>query len=306
MRPSDLETFLAVAKAGSFRGAAQDRGVTGSALSQSVRALEEALEVRLFNRTTRSVALTEAGELLYERLAPAFDDIWTAVDEVRSLGRRPQGRVRINAPAPAVEWLIAPHVPAFLDAYPGISLEVIADAGHVDIVAEGYDAGVRMGLEMARDMIAVPLGPEQDYPVMAAPDYIERAGRPERPEDLSRHNCIRHRFPGGTIFGWSLSKGEEEITLAPEGTLTVNDSRHAVHAAVHGVGVVSVAAPYAAGELAAGRLLRLLPDWSTARPAWHLYYPGRRQVPPALRAFLQFFRAAARQPPSQSPGGEGM
>jgi DNA-binding transcriptional LysR family regulator len=294
MRHSDLETFLAVAKAGSFRGAAKDRGVTGSALSQSVRALEEALQVRLFNRTTRSVALTEAGELLYDRIAPAFDNIQTAVEEVQSLTGGPKGRVRINAPAPAVEWLIVPHIPAFLEAYPDISLEVIADAGNVDIVAEGYDAGVRMGFEMAHDMVAIPFGPEQDFPVVASPDYLEKAGMPETPDDLNRHNCIRHRFPSGTIFSWTLSNDAGELSFTPRGNLTVNDSRHAVQAAVRGVGLTSVAEPYAANDLAAGRLVRLFPDWSTALPAWHLYYPSRRQLPPAVRAFLDFFRAAAR------------
>lgn len=293
MRHTDLETFLAVAKAGSFRGAAKDRGVTGSALSQSVRTLEEALQVRLFNRTTRSVALTEAGELLYDRIAPAFDEIRSGLEEVQSLSGRPTGRVRVNAPAPALEYLIAPHVVRFLETYPDISLELIEDASNVDIVAEGYDLGVRLGLEMAQDMIALPLGPEQVYPVVAAPAYIDRLGRPETPHDLTRFECIRHRFPSGTIFPWRFRKDGEDIAIVPEGRLTINDAHRAVDAASGGVGLARVALPYAAEALSTGRLIRILEDWSPPLPAWHLYYPSRKHVPPALRTFIDFFRKAA-------------
>ncbi|CAM5337295.1 DNA-binding transcriptional LysR family regulator [Aquamicrobium terrae] len=270
--------------------------MTGSALSQSVRALEEELQVRLFNRTTRSVALTEAGDLLARRLAPAFDEIRAGLDAVQSLGGQPTGRIRVNVPAPALEYLIAPHVVRFLETYPGISLELIEDARNVDIVAEGYDLGVRLGLEMAQDMIAVPFGPEQDYPVVASPAFIERAGIPKTPQDLMTFACIRHRFPSGTIFPWRFRRNGEDIAIVPEGRLTVNDARHAVEAALGGIGLARVALPYATDALSDGRLVRLLADWSPPLPAWHLYYPSRKHVPPALRTFIDFFREAARQP----------
>lgn len=161
MRHTDLEALLAVARAGSFRVAARERGLSGSAMSQTVRALEEWLQVRLFNRTTRSVVLTEAGDLLMKRLTPALADIRAGIEKVRSMGGQPTGRVRLNAPAPALDWLIVPHMVQLLETYPGIALKIIEDARDVDIVAEGYDVGIRLGLEMAQDMIAVPLGPSR-------------------------------------------------------------------------------------------------------------------------------------------------
>lgn len=297
MRHTDFEAFLAVARVGSFRLAARERGVTGSALSQSVRALEEELQVRLFNRTTRSVVLTEAGDLLASRLAPALADIRAGLEEVRSLSGRPTGRVRVNAPAPALDWLIAPHLARFLETYPGIALEINEDASNVDIVAEGYDVGVRLGLEMAQDMIALPLGPEQDYAVVASPGMIERDGIPETPQDLTRFDCIRHRFPSGRVFPWRFRKDGEDIVITPEGRLTVNAARHAVTAALDGVGLARVALPYVRDALSEGRLVRVLARFSPQMPAWHLYYPSRRHMPPALRAFIDFFSQAARELP---------
>ena len=293
MRHSDLESFLAVARAGSFRDAAKERGVTGSALSQAVRGLEEDLQVRLFNRTTRSVALTEAGSLLANRLAPAYDEIRSGLEEVRSLTGQPTGRVRVNAPAPVLEYLIMPHLVRFMTTYPDISLELIEDARNVDIVAEGFDVGVRLGLEMAKDMIAVPIGPEQDYAIVASPELLDRLGAPRTPQDLTRYDCIRHRFPSGTIFPWRFHRDGEDNVLVPQGTLTVNDARHAVRAALGGIGLARVALPFAAEALAEGRLVRVLADWSPTLPAWHLYFPSRRHVPPALRTFIDFFRQAA-------------
>jgi len=299
MRQSDLESFLAVARHGSFRAAARERGMTGSALSQTVRALEEELHVRLFNRTTRSVVPTEAGHLLVSRLTPALADIRACLEEVRSMGGTPSGRVRMNAPAPALDWLIAPHLPGFLKTYPGISVEIIEDARNVDIVAEGYDVGIRLGLEMAQDMIALPLGPEQDYAVVASPAFLDGAGRPEVPEDLAGFDCIRHRFPSGTIFPWRFQRDGEDIAIVPGGRLTVNNARHAVAAAVAGIGLARVALPYAQDDLAQGRLIRVLTGFSPRLPAWHLYYPSRRHMPPALRAFIDFFTQAVRQSPDQ-------
>ena len=289
MRHNDLDAFLAVARAGSFRLAARELGVTGSAISQTVRALEEELEVRLFNRTTRSVVLTEAGDMLAKRLTPALADIRSGLEEVRSLGGQPRGRVRVNVPAPALDWIIAPRMVAFLELYPEITLEIIEDAMDVDIVAEGFDAGVRLGLAMAQDMIAVPIGPEQDYAVVAAPAFAERFGLPETPQDLTRFECIRHRFPSGTIFPWRFVSDGKEMTMVPQGRLTVNRADHAVTGALGGAGLARVALPYAEQHLAEGRLVRVLAEHAPRLPAWHLYYPSRKHMPPALRAFIDFF-----------------
>lgn len=294
-RTSDLEAFLAVARLGSFRLAARERGVTGSALSQTIRALEEELQVRLFNRTTRSVVLTEAGSLLASRLSPALAELRASLEEVRSLGGEPRGQVRLNAPAPALDWLILPHLVRFLESYPGVSLEIIEDASNVDIVAEGFDVGIRLGLEMAQDMIALPIGPEQDYAVVASPALIQRMGVPRSPQELTRFDCIRHRFPSGRIFPWRFQKDGEDFVIVPEGRLTVNAARHALSAALDGAGLARLAFPYVRSSLAEGRLVRLLADYSPPLPAWHLYYPSRRHMPPALRAFIDFFSKACRE-----------
>lgn len=292
MRYADLEAFLAVANARSFRRAARERGVTGPALSQAVRNLEEELGVRLLHRTTRSVAPTEAGKLLMAQLGPAFENIQAAVEQVKNLSGQPSGLVRISIPAPALEHLIMPHVPAFLAAYPGVALELIADARSIDIVAEGFDAGVRLGLEMAHDMIAMPLGKPQVYGVVASPAYLERHGTPQTPADLARHACIRIRFPSGTIFPWQFEAEGEELVLTPEGRLTLNDPRHAVTAALAGLGIARLAAEYVAPPIRSGDLIELLEAYKPTLPAWHIYYPSRRYVPPALRAFLDFYREA--------------
>ncbi len=197
---AELEVFAAVAEARSFRGAAAERGVSASALSQTIRNLEERIGVRLLNRTTRSVAPTEAGEKLLRRLRGALREVAEAVDHIDDYRRKPTGTVRINAPAPAIEFVLAPLAKAFLDEYPDVALELISDAAKIDIVDSGFDAGVRFGEELARDMIAVPLGPPLQYIVIGAPAYFAHHGMPSGPDDLLRHACIRQRFPGGTIF----------------------------------------------------------------------------------------------------------
>ncbi|MBR0645328.1 LysR family transcriptional regulator [Plastoroseomonas hellenica] len=287
----ELEIFAAIARARSFRKAATERGVSASALSQALRNLEERLGVRLLNRTTRSVSLTEAGEALLRRLRPALDEVEGAVEAAYAFRRTPAGSLRINAPAPAVEFILGPMIAPFLEAYPDISLEIIADAAFVDIVESGFDAGVRFGEELARDMIAMPLGPPLDYAVVAAPGYLAKRGTPAGPDDLLGHNCIRHRFPGGTIFEWSFEKDGRAVSIVPEGRLTVNDSRQAVRAAKEGVGLARVPVDYVQAELATGELVRVLRDWSPLLPSWFLYYPSRRQMPPAMRAFLDFIGA---------------
>ena len=301
---ADLEAFAAVARARSFRRAATERGVSASALSQTIRNLEERLGTRLLNRTTRSVALTPAGETLFRRLAPAFADIGNALDEVQSIDGEPTGRVRINSPAPAIESIFAPLMSEFLHRHPRVSLEIVADAAYVDIVAEGFDAGVRFGQEIAQDMIATPIGPPLEYVVVGAPEYFEAQGIPKHPQDLRIQDCIRQRFPGGTIFKWRFSRGGEEISLAPEGRLTVNDAHHAIRAARENVGVARAPLQYAEPDLEAGRLRRVLAAWSPPLPGWYLYYPSRRQTPPAFKALLEFLNARSRRDAASQPAAE--
>ncbi len=292
---ADLEAFAAVARARNFRRAATERGVSASALSQTIRNLEERLGTRLLNRTTRSVALTPAGETLFDRLEPAFADIGDALDEVQSLDGEPTGRVRINAPAPAIEAIFAPLMSEFLHRHPRISLELIADASYVDIVAEGFDAGVRFGQEVAQDMIATPIGRPLEYVVVGAPEYFDAHGVPQHPGDLRIQDCIRQRFPGGAIFKWHFSRDGEEISFAPEGRLTVNDAHHAIRAACEKIGVARAPLQYAEPDLTAGRLKRVLTAWLTPLPGWYLYYPSRRQTPPAFKALLEFLKERSRQ-----------
>lgn len=295
---SELEIFAAIARARSFRRAATERGVSASALSQALRNLEERLGVRLLNRTTRSVALTEAGEALLRRLRPALDDVGEAIAAVYAFRGTPAGTLRINAPAPAVEFILGPLIAPFLEAYPDITLEIVTDAAFIDIVESGFDAGVRFGEELARDMIAVPLGPPLDYAVLAAPAYLAKRGRPAGPDDLIGHTCIRQRFPGGSIFEWRFEKAGRAVSIHPEGRLTVSDSRQAIRAAREGVGLARTLVDYARDDLKAGRLVRVLQDWCPPLPSWFLYYPSRRQLPPAMRAFLDFIKA-----PKPAPAG---
>jgi DNA-binding transcriptional LysR family regulator len=248
--------------------------------------------VRLLNRTTRSVAPTEAGERLLERLRPALAEITEAVDTVNGFRQRPTGTVRINAPVPAIEFILAPIAKAFLETHPDVSLELISDAARVDIVDGGFDAGVRFGEDLARDMIAVPLGGPLRYLVLGTPEYLERHGRPQKPEELLRHRCIRHRFPGGSIFVWRFEKGGREVTITPEGPLTVNDPHIGLRAGLDGIGLVRLVEDYVRPAIEDGRLMPVLEDWCPRLPSWFLYYPSRRQMPSALRAFLDFLAAA--------------
>ena len=290
MRPglNDLDLFVTVARTRNFARAAKERGVSSSAISQAMRGLEARLGVRLLNRTTRSVSVTEAGEVLLDRLAPALLDVAAAVESLSTFRERPAGSVRINAPAPAIEFVLGPLVAPFLRAYPDITLELFSEGARVDIVEERFDAGVRFGEEVARDMIAVPLGPPLHYIVAGSPEYLAQHGTPREPSELSAHTCLQQRFPGGTIFEWSFQQEGREITFMPEGRLVVNDARHLVRAAVAGLGLARVLHGYARDALEAGDLVEVLENWCPRIPGWFLYYPSRRHQPPAMRAFLDF------------------
>jgi DNA-binding transcriptional LysR family regulator len=284
----DLAAFAAIARTKSFRQAALDQRVSVSSLSQRLRGMEERLGVRLLNRTTRSVALTEAGELLLSRAAPALSDVRDALDRVRGLSDVPSGRLRINAPPPAVDLVLAPMVAPFLRAYPQVDLEIAAESWFVDIVAQGFDAGVRYGEHLALDMIAVPLSPPQRYAVVASPDYVARNGRPKHPKDLLDHACIRVRFGRGTMLDWEFEKAGRELKVSPPAKLIVNYPALAQRAARDGFGFWLTFEGYARELIASGDLVSVLDDWCAPFPGPFLYYPSRRQPPPALAAFVAF------------------
>src|SRR5580698_5433395 len=218
----DLDAFVAIARAKNFRRAALDRHVSVSSLSQWLRDLEERLGVRLMNRTTRSVGLTEAGELLLARVAPAMIDVSDALDQVRGLRGVPSGRLRINAPPPAIDLVLAPMVAPFLAAYPQIELEIVGDSSFVDIVAQGYDAGVRYGEHLAQDMIAVSLSAPQRYAVVASPGYVSQYGRPKHPKDLLNHRCVRIRYGRGQMQDWEVEKAGRVVKVSPAAKLIVH------------------------------------------------------------------------------------
>jgi len=284
----DLDAFAAIARAKNFRRAALDQRVSVSSLSQRLRDMEARLGVRLLNRTTRSVALTEAGEMLLSRVSPALSDVRDALDRVRGLGDMPSGRLRINAPPPAVDLVLAPMVAPFLRAYPQVDLEIAAESSFVDIVDAGFDAGVRYGEHLAQDMIAVSLGGPQRYAVVASPDYVARHGKPKHPKDLLDHACIRTRFGSRRIPDWEFEKAGRLVKVAPKGQLIATYFGLAMRAAKDGLGIWITFEGYVREEMKAGSLVSLLEDWCEAFPGPFLYYPSRRQPPPALAAFIAF------------------
>jgi DNA-binding transcriptional LysR family regulator len=284
----DLDAFVAVARTRNFRRAALESRVSVSSLSQRLRSMEERLGVRLMNRTTRSVALTEAGELLLARVAPAIADVSGALEEVRGLRGVPSGRLRINAPPPAVDLVLAPMLGPFLQAHPQVELEIVGQSGFIDIVDAGYDAGVRYGEHLERDMIAVPLGPPQRYALVAAPDYLARHARPKHPRDLLSHACIRVRFSSGAMLDWEFEKAGRAVKLSPPAKLVVNHPGPAMRAALDGVGFWLTFSDYVSEAIASRALVSVLDDWCAPFPGPFLYYPSRRQPPPALAAFVAF------------------
>jgi DNA-binding transcriptional LysR family regulator len=290
-RLDSLDAFAAIVRRGGFRAAAAERGVSSSALSQTIATLEKALGIRLLNRTTRSVAPTEAGARLLERLAPALDDIRRAVAELDQLRQRPSGTVRINAPGPAVDHVLCPLVFSFMRAYPDVRIELVSDAAIVDIVEQGFDAGVRFGRQVEKDMIAVQLGPPLRYAIVASPDYLRRRGVPATPGDLVRHDCVRRRFPGGTIVTWRFERDGEVVEVTPEGRLTLGSAHQELQAAIGGQGIAHVFEDYVSTPICEGDLVEVLRDWSPTLPGWFLYYPNRRYTGAAMRAFLDYLRA---------------
>jgi DNA-binding transcriptional LysR family regulator len=284
----DISAFLAVARTRNFRRAALEQRVSVSSLSQRLRDMEENLGVRLMNRTTRSVALTEAGELLLARAGPALLDVSAALDQVRGLREVPSGRLRINAPPPAIDLVLAPMVGPFLRAHPQIGLEIVAETSFIDIVGAGFDAGVRYGEHLAQDMIAVSLGPPQRYAVVASPQYVAQLGRPKHPKDLLDNACIRTRFDSGAMLDWEFEKAGRVVKVAPPSKLVATHLGLAMRAAIDGVGFWLTFEGYVREAVKSGVLVSVLDDWCAPFPGPFLYYPSRRQLPPALAAFVAF------------------
>ncbi|MGI4745440.1 MAG: LysR substrate-binding domain-containing protein [Janthinobacterium lividum] len=292
----ELSAFVSVARAGGFRDGARVSGVSASGLSQSVRRLETRLGVRLFNRTTRSVAMTEAGERLFERLVPALNDVETALDAVNAFRDRPAGTLRLNVPANVSRLILPAIIPPFLKAFPDIRMEVTVEDGFVDVLAAGCDAGIRYDERLEQNMIAVPIGPRmQRVATAASPAYLAARGRPMHPQDLLGHACLRGRFAGGAIPAWEFERDGEIVRVDPVGLLTVRQGAAldlAVDAAVAGLGVIHLFEEWLRPALDSGVLEPVLEPWWQSFPGPFLYYPGRRHIPAPLRAFVDFIKTS--------------
>jgi DNA-binding transcriptional LysR family regulator len=287
---ANLSYFLEIARHRNFRRAGLELGLSASALSHSLRDLEEHLGVRLFNRTSRSVTLTAAGEALQAAIQRPFNDIGLALDVVNRFRDAPMGRVRLSVPNDAADHLVAPVLPTFLERYPDVELDVSVSNRMIDVIEGGYDAGIRYGGTVPEDMIAQRLSADIRWIVVAAPSYVERFGAPAHPSDLASHACIRIRIGDDSIYRWEFEKGDEHHAIAPPGSLVVDDGRLGVAVALQGVGLMYVADTMVRDELAAGRLVTVLEDWSPVGGGYHIYYPSRRQVPTALRLFIDLVR----------------
>ncbi|MGN6580777.1 MAG: LysR substrate-binding domain-containing protein [Bordetella sp.] len=289
-----LAAFAAVARHGSFTRAAGETGVSPSALSQSVRALEAQLKIRLFNRTTRRVALTEAGAQFFERVRPALAELADAIEALDETRDRPAGTLRVTLPRIANELLVLPHLGEFTQRYPQIRLELALDDGFTDLVAQGFDAGIRLGQSIAQDMVAVPLGGDVRIAVAGAPAYFKSHLKPRTPDDLATHDCLHYRFAtSGGIYRWEFAQPDDSrrvFNVQTRGHFVTNDLRTMVRAALEGVGLVHVIEDYVREELADGRLVRVLDDWCPSFQGFFLYTPGRAQMPAKLRALIDFLQ----------------
>src|ERR1700694_5715964 len=304
-----VEAFLSVAEHRSFRRAAAELGVTPSAISQAVRVLESRVGAALFLRTTRSVGLTEAGERFLSRAKPAFEELVAASEVARDLGQRPTGLLRLTVPRAVVPILLEPLIASFCQAFPEVEVEIAASADLVDIAAEGFDAGIRLGQFIAADMVAVRLTPPFPFVVVGSPEYLRRRGRPERIDDLRQHACLRMRRSNGSIAPWPFVDGNKAVEAAVSGPLIAHDYPTLLGAAIQGVGLAQVPGPLAKAPIADGRLRALLTPFAVTTPGVFLYYPGGRQVSPKLRAFIEHFkyrsatRSARRRATTKTPSG---
>jgi DNA-binding transcriptional LysR family regulator len=294
---AELAGFVAIARHGSFVKAAAALGVSTSTLSQSMRSLEERLGVRLLNRTTRSVAPTEAGQRMLARVGPALAELGSAVEEVNAYRDRPAGTLRLSVASLAVRMMIAPVIVRFLTEYPAITVDLTADdgIGVIDIVRGRFDAGIRAGRWIERDMIALRISPDSRLIAVASPAYLARRLRPATPHDLEGHDCIRYRW-GDAVPRWQFEKAGEKIEVAVDGPLITTDIDLMVRAALDGLGICYALESSVAPDLAAGRLVPLLEEWAPGYAGYHIFYPSRRQMPASLTAFIDFLRRAGPEP----------
>lgn len=290
---NDLEAVLAVARRGSFRAAAIDLDMSTTALSHAIARLEANLGVRLFNRTTRSVSLSNAGRQFVEKVGPAVGDIHGAMEAVRSQRETPSGLLRINAAPTAARQIISPLVLEFLRRYPEMQVDIVTEGRLVDVVAAGFDLGVRVADLVPTDMIALSLGRPQRSAVVASPDYFAQRPMPLVPTDLLGHDCIRVRLPNGALFRWRFQRDGETAQIDVPGRLILDEASLARTAALDGAGIGFFMEQDVLHDIAAGRLLRLLDDWTPATPGFCLYYPGRRNPSAGLQAFLALAREVA-------------
>ncbi|RVA10476.1 LysR family transcriptional regulator [Mesorhizobium sp. M7A.F.Ca.US.002.01.1.1] len=288
---NELTAFLAVAREESFTRAAAKLGVSQSALSHTVRALEERLGVRLLTRTTRSVSPTEAGERLLRTVGPRLDEIETELIALSALREKPAGTIRITAGEHAADAVLWPAIAPLLPDYPDIKVEIIVDYGLTDIVAERFDAGVRLGEQVARDMIAVRIGPDMRMAVVGSPAYFATRPKPRTPQDLTTHNCINLRLPTyGGLYAWEFEKAGRELKVRVEGQLVFNTAALRMNAVLAGLGLAYLPEEQVTAHLANGRLVRVLADWCGPFPGYHLYYPSRRQPTPAFSLLVDALR----------------
>jgi len=291
---AEMTAFVAIAERASFAKAATHLGVSRSSLSETLRTLEEKLGVRLLNRTTRSVALTEVGERLLAQLRPALDNFAAAVESINVYRDKPAGHLRLTVPRPAARTIIEPILAKFLATYPAITLEISVDSALTDIVRDRFDAGIRPGHRVEQDMIAVRIGEDARPVVVASPDYLGRHPRPNTPAELPTHNCIRQRFASGAMSRWAFEKRGKSLEVEVNGSLITSDGDLALRAALDGVGIARIPAYMVEPHIAAKRLARLLAEWAPRSVGFYLYYPSRRQMPAALQAFIDVLKAHAR------------
>ena len=292
-RPSlpDLTAFQVIATHRSFRKAALELGVSASALSHTIRHIEEQLGVRLLHRTTRSVALTEAGQALLARLQPALWEIQEALDSVNAFRETPRGTLRLNVPSDAARFLLAPKLAGFLATYPDVQLELISDDHLLDIVAHGFDAGIRCQETLPQDMVAIPFGQNQRFVVVASPGFCKQYGIPQTPPELAQFECIQRRFPNGELYRWEFAREQETYVIDVRGRLTASDSNVMRAAALQGLGLAYLLEQHVTEDIKNDRLVQVLADYCPADGGFFLYYPSRKQLSTSLRALIDYWRS---------------
>jgi DNA-binding transcriptional LysR family regulator len=291
----ELDAAIAIARRGTFRAASIELGISTTALSHTIGRLEAALGVRLFNRTTRSVSLTDAGRIFMQQVAPSLQDLQTAIEAVREQRETPSGTIRINAAPFAARAIISPLVLEFLRRYPDMHVDIVTEGKMVDIVRDGFDLGVRVAGLVPSDMIAVSLGRPQRHAVVGSPGYFERHGIPVVPPDLFNHNCIRVRLPDGSLFRWRFEKDGEQVQVDVRGSITLDEASLTRTAILKGTGVGYIFEQDILPDIQAGRVVRVLEDWTPPYPGLCLYYPGRRNLSAGVRAFLDLARELSRR-----------